>query len=127
MAPLGPAVTPSAGPALDGADVDLGLRYLTEFAVVVLPEPASVDVMRIIAEAARWGGAQFVLVVGAGDPVPDDLPADVIVFEAPVTDPDEVFATLIGIFAAALDDGTEPGEAFRASIASDGWTGVADD
>jgi hypothetical protein len=127
VVPLTPPGTPPAGPALEGADVDLGLRYLTEFAVVVLAEPASAEVMRIVAEAARWGGARFVLVVGAGEPVPDDLPSDVIVFEAPATDPDGVFATLIGGFAAALDDGAEPGEAFRASIATDGWTGVADD
>ena len=48
-------------------------------------------------------------------------------FEAPDADPDGVFADLVGSFAAALDDGVEPGEAFRASVESDGWTGVADD
>jgi len=63
-------------------------------------------------------------VVGAGEPVPDGLPPDAIVFEAPDADPDGVFATLVGTFVAALDDGTEPGEAFRASVASDGWTGT---
>ena len=117
---------PAAGPTLEGADVDLGLRYLTEFAVVVLAEPATTDVVGIAAEAARWSEARLILAVRAGESVPDDLPADAIVFEAPEDDPDGVFATLVGGFAAALDDGTEPGEAFRASIASDGWTGAAD-
>ena len=115
------------GPALEAADVDLGLRYLTEFAVVALAEPASPETVAVVAEAARWGEAQLVLVLRAGEPVPDGLPPDAIVFEAPNSDPDGAFATLVGIFAAALDDGTDPGDAFRASVASDGWTGSEDD
>lgn len=114
-------------PALEAADVDLGLRYLTDFGVVVLAEPADSETVAIVAEAARWGGAGLVVVVGAGEPVPDGLPPDAIVFEAPDADPDGVFATLVGTFAAALDDGTDPGEAFRASVESDGWTGSHDD
>ena len=54
---------------------------------------------------------------GAADPgrrggsaVPDGLPADAVVFEAPDDDPDGVFADLVGSFAAALDDGVEPGD-----------------
>lgn len=112
------------GPALEAADVDLGLRYLTEFAVVVLAEPADPGIVAIVADAARWGDARMILVVAASEGVPDGLPIDVVVFEAPDADPDGVFAALVGTFAAALDDGTEPGEAFRASIAADGWTGA---
>lgn len=115
------------GPSLDAADVDLGLRYLTDFAVVALAEPAARDVVAIVAEAARWGEARLVLVVEPGSTVPDGLSGDVVVFEAPDTDPDGVFAALVGRFAAALDDGADPGEAFRASLAADGWTGAADD
>jgi hypothetical protein len=112
----------SDGSALEAADVDLGLRYLTEFAVVVLAEPASPEVVAIVVEAAQWGESRMILVVGAGERAPDGLPADAVVLEAPATDPDGVFAGLVGSFAAALDDGTEPGEAFRTSVASDGWT-----
>ena len=122
-------VTPAEadGPALEAADVDLGLRYLTDFAVVALAEPASPETVAVVAEAARWGEAQLVLVLRAGEPIPDGLPPDVIVFEAPDADPDGAFATLVGIFAAALDGGADPGDAFRASVASDGWTGSEDD
>ncbi len=118
------AVDPSVadGPVLDAADVDLGLRYLTDFQVVVLAESAPPDVISVVAEAAEWGDARMILVVGADDAVPGGLPADVVVFAAPSSDPDGVFATLVGVFAAALDDGTEPEAAFRASIATDGWT-----
>jgi sugar/nucleoside kinase (ribokinase family) len=113
-------------PPLDAADVDLGLRYLTDFAVVVLAEPAGPDVVRVAADAARWAEARLVMVVAAGDSAPDGLPTDVIVFEAPGSDPDGVFATLVGDFAAALADGAELEEAFRASVASDGWSEAAE-
>ena len=118
------AAAPDAGmiPSLDAADVDLGLRYLTDFAVVVLAEPAGADVVRVVADAAQWAEARLIVVVAPGAAVPTDVPAEAVIFEAPDADPDGVFATLVGDFAAALDDGVEPGAAFRASIDSDGWT-----
>ena len=113
-----------AGPALEAADVDLGLRYLTDYRVIVLAEPSAPDVVAIASDAARWAEARLILVVGAGETVPVGLPDDVVVFEAPEADPDGVFADLVGGFAAALDGGTDPEVAFRASIASDGWSGA---
>jgi hypothetical protein len=110
------------GPTLEAADVELGLRYLTDFAVVVLAEPADPATIAVVADATRWGEARMVLVVPAGQTVPDGLPRDVVVFEAPLSDPDGAFADLVGAFAASLDEGTEPGAAFRSSIESDGWT-----
>jgi hypothetical protein len=118
---------PVDGLAIDAADVDLGLRYLTAFEVVVIAEPAPPDLVTVVADAARWSEARMVLVLASGASVPDHLPADVIVFEAPEADPDGVFADLVGSFAAALAEGVEPGEAFRASVDSDGWTEVAAD
>ena len=119
-----PVGNQASGPVLEAADVDLGLRYLTDFAVVVLAEPVAAEIVTIVSDAARWGGARMVLVVDMGQTVHDDLPTDVVVFEAPEADTDGVFATMVGTFAAALDRGMDPGEAFRASIASDGWTGT---
>jgi hypothetical protein len=118
------AVGMNDGPALEAADVDLGLRYLTEFAVVVLAEPVSPEIVTIVGDAARWGEARMILVVRAGEHLPDGLPDDVVVLAAPDADPEAVFATLVGRFAAALDEGVDPREAFRASVASDGWTGA---
>jgi hypothetical protein len=117
----------SPGPALDAADVDLGLRYLTEFAVVVLAEPANPQTVAIVADAAGWAEARMILVLASGAPVPAGLPVDAVVFAAPEADPDGVFAALVGHFAAALDGGTEPGEAFRTSVATDGWSGATQD
>jgi len=59
--------------------------------------------------------------------MPDGLPSDVVAFEAPDADPDGVFAALVGRFAADLDGGVEPGEAFRTSTATHGWTGATND
>jgi hypothetical protein len=112
---------------LDAADVDLGLRYLTDFAVVVLAEAVGPGIVEVVGDAVRWADARLVLVVAAGGAVPRGLPPDAIVFEAPPTDPDGVFAALVGSFAAALDDGAEPGDALRASLATGGWTESGDD
>ena len=51
---LPPDAATAKGPALDAADVDLGLRYLTDFADVVLAEPASPETVAIVAEASSW-------------------------------------------------------------------------
>jgi hypothetical protein len=117
-----PADRASLRPTLDAADVELGLRYLSDFEVVVVAEPASSDVLRVAANAAGWSGARLLVVIGAGSELSTALPSDAIVFEAPDDDPDSAFATLVGRFAAALDDGAEPADAFRSSIAADGWT-----
>ena len=118
--------TTADGPSLDPADVDLGLRYLTEFAVVVVAEPVDAATVAIVAEAARWGDARMILVVPGAAAIPDGLPTDVVVFEAPEADPDGVFASMVGRFAAGLDDGAEPGTAFRESLGSVGWTDLAE-
>jgi hypothetical protein len=125
--PSVPAPEPPSISSLDAGDVDLGLRYLTNFTVVVLAEPADPGVARVVADAASWNGARLVVVVGAGAEPPAELPPDAIVFEAPIDDPDGDFAALVGRFAAALDDGADAGVAFRSSLAEEGWTeAVAD-
>jgi sugar/nucleoside kinase (ribokinase family) len=124
---VAPPPAASSAQGLDAADVELGLRYLTEFAVVVLAEPTGAEVVRVVAEAARWNGAQLVMVVDAGTERGDGLPADAIVFEAPAEDPDGEFAALVGRFAAALDEGTDAGDAFRMSVAAQGWTEAVPD
>lgn len=112
---------------LEAADVDLALRYLTDLGVIVLAEPAGADVVRVITAAANWSDARVIVVVPAGESAPEGLPPDAIVFEAPDADPDNAFATMLGSFAAALDNGGDPGEAFRSSVDSGGWTAAPED
>ncbi len=85
------------------------------------------DVVATVTEAASWGEARLVVVVGAGSPAPVGLPVDAVVFEAPDDDPDGAFATLVGAFAAGLDGGAGPADAFRSSIALDGWSEAPED
>jgi hypothetical protein len=113
--------------ALDAADVDLALRYLTEFSVLVLGESADQEIVRVVAAAAGWADARLIVVLPAGGAIPDGLPPDAIVFEAPEVDPDGVFAGMVGAFAAALDDGSDPATAFQVSVAETGWEASVED
>jgi sugar/nucleoside kinase (ribokinase family) len=123
LAPEGPR---DAASTLDAADIDLALRYLTDFTVVVLAVRADEATVRVVEEATRWAGSRLIVVVPAGGFVPDGLPHDSIVFEAPDSDPDGVFAAFVGSFAAALDDGSEPEVAFRSSVEGLGWEPAPD-
>jgi hypothetical protein len=115
------------GLALEAADVDLALRYLTEFRVLVLADRLPDDAIRIAAAAASWADARLILIVPSGEVEPVGLPPDAIVFEATEADPDGVFAGMVGAFAAALDDGDEPATAFRSVVTSGGWSAAPDD
>jgi hypothetical protein len=131
-APAGAGTAPPPDPAddaavLDAADVDLALRYLTDFGVVVVADPVSADVFQVVTAAAAWAGARTIVVVPAGEVEPAGLPPDAIVFEAPDIDLDGAFAALVGAFAAALDDGGDPAAAFRSTVDEAGWTATPAD
>ena len=115
------------GLALEGADVELALRYLTDFAVLVLADGDGVEIARVVADAANWSGARLIVVLPAGGALPESIPQDAIVFEAPDDDPDGLFAGMVGAFAAALDNGDEPGDAFTSAVAAEGWTPASDE
>ena len=51
---------------------------------------------------------------------PDSLPETATVLAAPVSDPDGAFAAVVGAYAAALDGGASPADAFAGAIAG-GW------
>jgi hypothetical protein len=107
--------------ALDAADVDLALRYLTEFRVVVVADAVAPDVLMVVSAAAAWSGARVIVLVPAGAPEPIGLPPDATVFETPDGDADGAFASTVGVFAAALDDGGDPATAFRSTVDGAGW------
>ena len=115
----------ASAPPLDAADVDLGLRYLTDFAVVVLAEPAGPDVVRVVADAARWAEARLVLVVAAA-----------IRCRMACRPTGSLRGTrhrsgrglrhARGRLHGRARRRAEPEDAFRASVASDGWSEAAD-
>lgn len=111
---------PDERPRLEPADIELALRYLPEVRVVVVAEAIDEASARVVAEEAAGAAAQVIVIVAPGTSIPDAL-IGATVLEAPPSDPDGAFARLVGAFAAALDDGASPEEAFRAAAAGVGW------
>jgi hypothetical protein len=118
--PTGTQSVPRSAPTLEPADLALGLRYLREYRVVVAVEPIADGGAAVIAEAASFADASLVVVAPPGVAVPAAYGAATLI-EAPDDDPDGAFAWLVGRYAAALDRGVAPAEAFRAATAEGGW------
>lgn len=112
---------PTQRPAFDAGDLDLGLRYLTEFGVLVATEPLDDALARVVADAAGWSGATLIAVAARDGGEPPGLPPGAIVLVAPEADPDGVFGRLVGALAATIDSGTDPAAAFREIVAAAGW------
>jgi hypothetical protein len=121
----GPA-TGRDGPALDAADVSLGLQYLTAFGVLVVTDDVPEGAIPVAVDAAGFAGAHLVLLVADGDNAPTAgvaPPADATVLAAPADD-DGSFARLVGAYAAGLDAGAEPARSFAAAVAAVGGEAV---
>jgi len=106
---------PPPGLPLEPADVELALRYLGEFRVIVVAEPQSADVLKVVADAASYSTADLIVVAG-GDGLGEEitLPAGATVLQQPVDgDPDGAFAGFVGALAAAVDRGASSTDAFR--------------
>jgi hypothetical protein len=115
---------PPPGPALESADIELALQYLPDYRVLVVAVPLAPAAHDVVLAASRWSGAALVIVLPHGaDPV--DIPG-ATVLEAPAGDPDDAFASVVGGYAAALDRGEEPAEAFASASTASGWAAAAD-
>jgi hypothetical protein len=106
-----------AGLPLEAADVGLALRYLTEFRVLVLAVPLEPAVLREALDAAQFAGAHVIRLDGAAESVDN---REETVFEPPA-DPDAAFAGLVGRYAATLDSGADPRDAFAAAVRDTNW------
>jgi hypothetical protein len=111
---------PPPAPWLEPADLSLGLRYIRDYAVVVAVEPLAEGGAAVVAEAAAFADAALVVVTPPGGQVAAAY-GMATVLEAPDGDPDDAFAGVVGRYAAALDRGVAPAEAFAAAAAEGGW------
>jgi len=109
--PVAPSA-PAARPTLDAADVDLGLRYLTDFRAIVVPEPVPAAVLRVVADAAAWAGAELIVVTADPAALDVTLPDGALVLAAVGDDPEGTFPALLGRVAAAVDAGATASAAF---------------
>jgi hypothetical protein len=116
-----PTVPTVAEPQLDAGDVSLGLRYLSAFDVLVVTDDIPEAAVPVALEAAGFAGARLVLLVAGDDPgvAAFALPSDATVLRVPDAD-DGSFARMVGAYAAGLDRGVDPAQAFRLAIASVG-------
>lgn len=111
------------GLSMDAADLELALRYLPDYRVVVIAADLDRAALATVVAAAGWAGAYLVALVAAGSDG-SALPTDATVLERPTSDPDGAFARLVATFAAALDRGVEPAMAFSEASGSAGWAPV---
>ncbi len=100
-------------PTLEAADVTLALRYLTDYRVILVLEPATPGIVTEAAAAAAWAGAHLVIASSAADAADaESLPSDAVVL---ALDPDEMASgaddgdrgliPTLGRYAAAVDAG----------------------
>ena len=123
--PKDPHPDEAARPTLDSGDLELALRYLPDYRVLVVADPLDETTLATVAAAGRWSGAQLIVVVASGATAPG-LPEDATVLEAPAIDADGAFAAVVGAYAAALDRGASPADAFASASAGSGWSAVTD-
>src|SRR5439155_7030585 len=109
-----PDVAPP-GLALEAADVELALRYLTDFRVVVLADTLEADAGAAALAAAAFAGAHIIdLHAGEADGRSAEADPAFTAFDAEGADP-APFGRMAGRYAAGLDAGQAPAEAFRSA------------
>ncbi len=126
-------------PRLEAADIELGLRYLPECRVLVLPDPLDDVAQRQALESAEYHGAAVVVVAPAGSIDAALLSDAVTLLEQPTAEDDEglgsdasiaaddaAFASFIADYAVRLDRGETPASAFGAALGDSAWEPSAD-
>jgi ribokinase len=116
---------PLAGLSVDADDLELALRYVPDYRVLVVAgdlDPAALDA---VVAAVAWSGAHLIVLLPDGSATPA-LPDAATVLQGPATDPDGAFAAMVASYAVALDQGDEPRDAFAAAQRSAGWAAIAD-
>ncbi len=119
------SMTAAVGLPLEPADIELALRYLPDYRVLVVADSLGEPSLRVALAAASWNGAALIVIVPAGGKQ-SNAGDDATVIEAPPDDPDDAFAGIVGAYAAAIDRGEEPAEAFASASSTLGWSAVAD-
>jgi hypothetical protein len=110
----------ASAPTLDAGDLVLALGYLVDPRVVVVAETLGDDAAAAVADAGGFADAAIVAIVSADRVVPAAFETATVLV-APAHDEGGAFARLVGRFAAGIDGGASPGDAFARARAVDGW------
>lgn len=125
--PVGSARTaPEAGPAptLEPADLQLGLRYVPDFRVLILAAPEVPGLLAPAADAASFAGAHLIVIASSRTRV-ETLPERSTVLTAPRGAAGEsALAALVATYAVALDAGEDSTVAWRTATAAAGAEAV---
>ena len=114
-----------AGLSVDAADVELALRYVPDYRVLVAAADLDPSALEAVVAAAGWSGSHLVALIADGSSS-SGLPEHATVLGRPASDPDGAFGQMVAAYAIALDQGIEPAAAFAAAQRSGGWAAVAD-
>ena len=113
-----PTITAAGGLPIDAADLELALRYLPDYRVIVVAPGLDEAALATATAAAGWSGARLV-VIDDGHAGHASLPADATLLVLP-DGADTAFTSLVARYAVELDHGTDPGAAFAAASRSVG-------
>jgi hypothetical protein len=121
---------PDAAPdglPLEAADIELALRYLTEFQVLVIAAPLDSRSLHSALDAAGFSGAHVIRLDASpgagGEATATEAPpigVEVTAFEAPQHD-EPAFAAMVGRYAAGLDAGRTALDAFADATRGTHW------
>jgi hypothetical protein len=127
--PAGSQVSERPLPRLEAADVELGLRYLTDCRVLVVAEPLDPAALAQALASAAYHGAGIVIVAPAGSVDPATLGESVTLLERPAPagddpsdgDDEAAFAGFVAAYALRLDGGASAEDALMAALDDGGW------
>ena len=114
-----------AGLSVDAEDLELALRYVPDYRVLVVAADLDEAALAAVVAAAGWSGAHLIALMPTTSSAAI-LPADATVLERSRSDPDGAFAAMVATYAVALDQGDEPAAAFASAQRVGGWAAVAD-
>ncbi len=113
-------------PVLEAADLELGLRYVPDYHVLVVAHPVAGAALRTVDDAASYAGAHLVLLTidpAAGEGL---ATRSTTVLAVPADD-DGAFAQVVATYAVRLDLGAAPADAFGEAVRQAGWAPAAVD
>jgi hypothetical protein len=104
------------GPVLEATDIELALRYLPDYRVIVVAHPTTQAVVDVAGDAAGWASAQLVVLVDSDAPA-IEAPSSALALAVDRRASDGI-GPLVGRYAAQVDAGIDPATAFDATLAA---------